>query len=755
MGFSSGVGSGLTTEGVRDVLDFGAKGDGTTDDTTAIAAAITAATAINGEVLFPAGIYKVTSSLNLTNCSVSLVGVGVASNIKWAGGTTTAVVEASGWSLGRIENLRISGQPGVGANKALAAIRFLSPSGHVCFMDSVRNVTIGPITGDTQDTTFAAGILFDSAQDRNNDSIEMANLRIKYCDTGIDFNGCTQAVDNPMRNLRILSCTVGMNFTAHACFENVQFSGNTTDMTVSAAATVTGKQVTSELASRYAVVTGGQTAFGIDGGYFQPSVIGTPGTGGILTTTTTLAAATSAFTSAMVGKTIKVAGAGVAGADLVTTVASFTSSASIELTDAASTTVVGAAWHVTSLISTGDFISAADNVTTNQAVTLRNWQLSIPSDYGGPTPIIAVHGNGGAAVKMLTLENVKAVGPTAFSESNLDVTPRHASTDTVVVRGSVYNGTTWQVFLNVLLNSTSVLPNFATHVAQIPDVQTFADAPAAANPSTQKSDTWTRPTGYYTSLRCIAIAGGSGGGSGGAVAASTACTGGGGGGGGGRADMTAPFSEFAATETVLVGGGGLGGTGVASGVGNAGIAGSQSSMTKNGTIFCRARQGTGGGAGQNSATAGAASTGGISSATGGAGAASSATGLLGPTGANAQASGGGGAGAGVTAANPGATSAGGAGGGTSSGAAGSAGSAGSGAGGGAGGDGTDWSASDALPGGGGGGGGSESDSIHDGGAGGKGGLYGAGGGGGGACRPIGTSGKGGDGAKGIVVVISF
>ena len=48
------------------------------------------------------------------------------------------------------------------------------------------------------------------------------------------------------------------------------------------------------------------------------------------------------FAASDVGKTIYVSGAGVSGADLVTTIASFTSNASIELTDAAATTVTGA-----------------------------------------------------------------------------------------------------------------------------------------------------------------------------------------------------------------------------------------------------------------------------------------------------------------------------------------------------------------------------------------------------------------------------
>ncbi|KKM54645.1 hypothetical protein LCGC14_1553260 [marine sediment metagenome] len=55
--------------------DFGATGDGTTDDTTAIQAAIDAATLVKGSVFFSAGIYKITSELD-GKADITLEGVG-------------------------------------------------------------------------------------------------------------------------------------------------------------------------------------------------------------------------------------------------------------------------------------------------------------------------------------------------------------------------------------------------------------------------------------------------------------------------------------------------------------------------------------------------------------------------------------------------------------------------------------------------------------------------------------------------------
>lgn len=55
------------------VLDYGATGNGTTDDTAAIQAAINSLSASGGQVLFPAGTYKVTSTITLSS-NIALVG---------------------------------------------------------------------------------------------------------------------------------------------------------------------------------------------------------------------------------------------------------------------------------------------------------------------------------------------------------------------------------------------------------------------------------------------------------------------------------------------------------------------------------------------------------------------------------------------------------------------------------------------------------------------------------------------------------
>jgi len=66
---------------VISVKDFGATGDGVTDDYTAIAAAIAVASVLGGIVFFPAGTYRTSATLSVLASGVVLQGVGVQSII--------------------------------------------------------------------------------------------------------------------------------------------------------------------------------------------------------------------------------------------------------------------------------------------------------------------------------------------------------------------------------------------------------------------------------------------------------------------------------------------------------------------------------------------------------------------------------------------------------------------------------------------------------------------------------------------------
>ena len=94
--------------------DYGATGDGTTDDTVAIQAAITAALAVGGTVYFPAPstAYKVTDTLDIAagQAYLNLVAPPISetnSLIAWAGSNSTPVFSTRGWRNSTIQNISV------------------------------------------------------------------------------------------------------------------------------------------------------------------------------------------------------------------------------------------------------------------------------------------------------------------------------------------------------------------------------------------------------------------------------------------------------------------------------------------------------------------------------------------------------------------------------------------------------------------------------------------------------------------------
>lgn len=75
------------------VKDAGAKGDGTTDDTAAIQAAINALSPAGGILYFPKGFYKITDVLTITNIPVHIKGDGMMSTVIIQGGANKGGVK--------------------------------------------------------------------------------------------------------------------------------------------------------------------------------------------------------------------------------------------------------------------------------------------------------------------------------------------------------------------------------------------------------------------------------------------------------------------------------------------------------------------------------------------------------------------------------------------------------------------------------------------------------------------------------------
>ena len=102
----SGMG-GTDNSAVFDVRSFGAVGDGTTDDTTAIQNAIDNAGLVYGTVVFPSGTFKITSALTISK-RVTIIGAGTGNDNTTAGTVITKYIDATGISV-QASNTILSG----------------------------------------------------------------------------------------------------------------------------------------------------------------------------------------------------------------------------------------------------------------------------------------------------------------------------------------------------------------------------------------------------------------------------------------------------------------------------------------------------------------------------------------------------------------------------------------------------------------------------------------------------------------------
>jgi hypothetical protein len=135
---------------VVNVKDYGAKGDGTVDDTAAIQAAID--DNINATIFFPTGIYNITSTLKVDysittgRVSLNLLGVGAGSALLWNGGDNTQIIWYEGVTInaGFFSNTVIEGlflRNPVNAS-GLIGMKFGNLASPFGFAAGVCNITI-------------------------------------------------------------------------------------------------------------------------------------------------------------------------------------------------------------------------------------------------------------------------------------------------------------------------------------------------------------------------------------------------------------------------------------------------------------------------------------------------------------------------------------------------------------------------------------------------------------------------------------
>lgn len=174
-----------------DVKNYGATGDGTTDDTASIQAAINAAIAAGGGVVwFPAGTF-LSSDLSMDR-NVSILGSGQLSIVKAKAGTSSLFYYSTGFGFGGyIADITLNGD-GEGVNG-------INIEGGLLL--NIDNVQVNNFTGVG---IKLRGVLIGTIQ----------NTTIWFCDIGIDADhGTTSEGDMPANLIRLVNSNIQHNST--------------------------------------------------------------------------------------------------------------------------------------------------------------------------------------------------------------------------------------------------------------------------------------------------------------------------------------------------------------------------------------------------------------------------------------------------------------------------------------------------------------------------------------------------------------
>lgn len=195
---------GFPVDYVVNVKRFGAKGDGVTDDTTAIQAALTATT--KGRIFFPAGTYNFSSlSFADNNGCIELVGEGNQN-------TNQNVFGNAGWNYPAVKGTVLRSTAASGVALLLSSIK-------AC---NLRGIAIvGPGTGTAIGVKLTSGI--GATSGANWSDVLIANFA-----QGLDMNA---ALDCSFMNCDFLGCTLGVkmvNASNQNVFVNCHFQESTT-----------------------------------------------------------------------------------------------------------------------------------------------------------------------------------------------------------------------------------------------------------------------------------------------------------------------------------------------------------------------------------------------------------------------------------------------------------------------------------------------------------------------------------------------
>lgn len=207
-----GVAGGGSSVGIPTIINvkdaaYGAKGNGTTDDTAAIQAALTAAAALSGTqsaggtVYLPAGTYKVTGGLTLAVDGITIRGAGAISTAIVTTSTTAHLFSASGHRRFTFEDLKLVGA-GTGT---VDAINLAAPGAYAVFDCVFRNLHITGFGRHGIHTEDACGCVFD-------------HVRIESCGgNGFDLGGNGNGLggtSNAFTACYALACTFGYSINS-------------------------------------------------------------------------------------------------------------------------------------------------------------------------------------------------------------------------------------------------------------------------------------------------------------------------------------------------------------------------------------------------------------------------------------------------------------------------------------------------------------------------------------------------------------
>lgn len=218
-----------------DVKGYGARGDGVTDDTAAIQAAVDDARSNGGGVVYlPTGSYPVSRSINITSGSIGVRGVGMSSEI--IGTAPTG-------------NIIFAGRPTEGAPPVQNvffedfAIRasVKKTSGAAIFGQYAERFRIEDVRAARHESAVAANNLYDSFYFRYYDTVALTNVNIAASHAGLTLFGRPDQSYGAGLWLhggsRVLLCEVGVHIAGSSggiAFEDVDIIGNDTNVLIDA-----------------------------------------------------------------------------------------------------------------------------------------------------------------------------------------------------------------------------------------------------------------------------------------------------------------------------------------------------------------------------------------------------------------------------------------------------------------------------------------------------------------------------------------